>query len=257
MAGYYYYKVLRKTIIQFLNLFSNVNIGRYDQTGTLLRNIKVPLVFSPRSKAYLWVRENSRNEEMLPMLSVEIQSIDFDVTRMGNKHKEITVTPSVSGGNTALYKNVIPYNITFNLRMWCLHMVDVDQIYEQILPFFSPHVFTRIYIPEVDTNIEVKVILQSCSPEMSEDASEEEARVIRWSTMFTVQTWLFKPLTQTGVIDTIFANLYSTEQSWASRTTTAPYVTAGGTYDESIDIRGLGYDEDAKILSDYEIFGVK
>ena len=274
MPDYYYFKIFRKTIIQFLEMFSDIKIGRYNTTGTLLKTVTVPIRFSPKTKAYLWVKENSRNEEMLPMISVDLQSIDFDPSRMGNRHESIEVSKDVEALLGQYYKTPVPYNLTFNLRIWALHMVDIDQIYEQILPFFAPYVFIRINIPDVDTTIECKVVLQSCSPEMTDDVSEEEARVVRWSSIFVAQTWLFKPILNPyagGFLDgttgdlagrsgyplkqKIFTNYYTNEDSFDERDTTSTWTSAapsGAVQAESL--MGIGYDADAALLYEYERF---
>lgn len=216
----------------------------------------VPVRFSPKSKAYMYVKENGRNEEMLPMISIDLQSIDFDATRLGNRHESVLVTKGTDNLVTQYYKNAVPYNLAFNLRIWTLNMVDIDQIYEQILPYFAPFVFMKVHIPEVDTTVEVKVVLQSCSPEMSEDASEEEARVIRWSTMFVAQTWLFKPITNVDIIKKIFTNYYTEGNEFANRDTTSIFTSgASGSSVESQVFTGLGYDSDAAIIYEYERFG--
>lgn len=256
MENYYYYKSFRKTIIQFLELFNSIKIGRYKQDGTLIKLFTVPVRFSPKTKAYMYVRENSRNEEMLPMISIDLQSIDFDPNRLGNRHESVLVTKGTDSLITQYYKNAVPYNITFNVRIWTLNMVDVDQIYEQVLPYFAPYVFMRVNIPEVDTTVEVKVVLQSCSPEMTEDASEEEARVIRWSTIFVANTWLFKPITDVDIIKKIFINYYTEDDEFANRDTTSTFTSgASGSSVESQAFTGIGFDSDAAIIYEYERFG--
>ena len=132
---------MRKTIIQFLDCFNDINIERYDATGAVLGKYRVPIRYGPKSKAYLWVRDNSRNEEMLPMISVTMTGIDFDPLRLTNRHQDIRINDTSRDDVAYLAKNALPYNIGFTLNMWVLHMVDVDQIYEQILPYFSPHSF--------------------------------------------------------------------------------------------------------------------
>lgn len=188
---YYFYKSIRRTIIQFLGMFNNIRIERYDVNGVVKGQYLVPIRYGPKSKAYLWVKDKGRDEEMLPMMSVYLTGIDFDSVRLSNKFQEIRV--SDENGIGVFAKNAMPFNIGFTVNIWALHMVDIDQIYEQILPYFSPHAFIRVKIPELDIIFDVKVILTGCSPVMTDDVGEEEARVIKWDTSFTVQTWLFKP----------------------------------------------------------------
>lgn len=263
MNTYFYYKAIRRTIIQFLDIFNDINIARYDIAGNVLKTVKVPIKFGPKSKAYLYVREQQRNEEMLPMISINLQGISYDPNRIGARHENITVNKTISELSTNYYKNAIPYNLEFNLTIWALHMVDIDQIYEQILPYFAPHIFIRVNVPELDTTVEVKVILESCSPEMTDDLGEEEARVLKWASTFTAQTWLFKPITDSKIIESIYTNYYTDLDTWDDRNTTSIIVT-GDTYQftpstsgapsESTAVIALGYDEDAAILTQYEVF---
>jgi hypothetical protein len=188
---YYFYKSIRRTIIQFLDMFNNIRIERYDTSGNVKGQYLVPIRYGPKSKAYLWVKDQGRDEEMLPMMSVYLTGIDFDPIRLTNKFQDIRVSDSSDTGLFA--KNAMPFNIGFTLNIWALHMVDIDQIYEQILPYFSPHAFIRVKIPELNIAFDIKVVLTGCSPLMTDDVGEEEARVIKWDTTFTVQTWLFKP----------------------------------------------------------------
>lgn len=202
MEDYYFFKCIRRTTIQFLDMFNDINIERYDVNGNIKGRYRVPIRYGPKSKAYLWVRESGRNEEMLPMISIYNTGIDFDPTRLTNKYQEIKVNDVGMSGIYA--KNAMPYNITFTVNIWALHMVDIDQIYEQILPYFGPHAFIRVKIPEMDIIFDSKVVLNGCSPVMTDDVSEEEARVLKWDTNFVVQTWLFKPeLTSVTLIGSI------------------------------------------------------
>jgi hypothetical protein len=192
METYYFFKSIRRTIIQFLDMFNNISIERYDINGNVKGKYLVPLRYGPKSKAFLWLKDMARDEEMLPMLSVYMTGIDFDPQRITNKHQDILV----SDGNTTTgtyAKNAMPYNIGFTLNIWVAHMVDIDQIYEQILPYFGPHAFIRVKIPELDIIYDVKVVLNGCSPVMTDDMGEDEGRILKWDTNFTVQTWLFKP----------------------------------------------------------------
>ena len=263
MNTYFYYKTIRRTIIQFLDMFNDINIARYDIAGNELRRVNVPIKFGPKSKAYLYLREQQRNEEMLPMISINLNGMAYDPNRMGARHENITVIKDVGARTLDYYKNAVPYNLEFNMTIWALHMVDIDQIYEQILPYFAPHVFMRIHIPELDTTVEVKVILESCTPEMTDDTAEEEARVLKWNTTFTAQTWLFKPITDSKLIETIYTNYYTSTEAWNDITTESVIVSGSpfqftpetsGAPSESTALIGLGYDSDAAILTQYEVF---
>lgn len=282
MGEYFFHKSIRKTIIQFLDIFNDINIERYDVDGNIKGRYLVPIRYGPKAKAYLFVRDHNREEEMLPMMSVYISGIDFDPNRLTNKYQDI-LTSDTSTLTGTFAKNAIPYNISFTLSIWSLHMVDIDQIYEQILPYFAPHAFIRVRIPEVNIIFDVKVILNGCSPVMTDDVGESDARVIKWDTTFTVQTWLFKPSIQKPLIGSIGGTGGTGGYSWTSGIGTSGFGSDGTsgkivnryymdktTFDdrdspereifdderpsEVYAFRPLGIDEDAKTLLDYEIF---
>ncbi len=233
--NYYYYKCIRKTIIQFLALFNGIEIERYEQDGTVRGRYMVPLKFAPKSKAYMWVTDLGRDEEMLPMMTVTMTGIDFDINRLTNRNEKIRVDTDYSNLTATYASNAIPYNISFSLQIYALHMVDIDQIYEQILPYFTPYAFFIVNIPEIGLTFEVKVILNSCSPMMTDDATEEEARVIKWETQFQCQMFLFKPTSTVGIIGKL---PFDTSPSAAMLTNEGTW-TSGASY----DVNDVVYDE--------------
>jgi hypothetical protein len=197
---YYFNKCIRRTVINFLALFNDIMIERYEQDGTVRGQYLVPLKFVPKSKAYMWATDKGLSEQMLPMMAVTMTGLDFDVNRMTNRHENIRLETNHAQLTAVYASNAVPYNISFALQIFALHNVDVDQIYEQILPWFNPHAFFIVNIPEMNLNFEVKVVLNSCSPLMTDDTTEEEARVIKWETQFQCQTYLFKPTSTAHLI---------------------------------------------------------
>jgi len=256
MKGYYYYKALRKTIIQFLDIFNDIYVARYDADGVLIKTFKVPLKFAPKEKVYYYIFENNKREEMLPIMAVDIASIDFAEDRLVNKHKRISVSKDTTTSLMSSYLTPIPYNITFNLNIWSLYIIDIDQIYEQILPFFTPYIFIRVYIPELDSTFDIKVILQGSSSESTLEMGEEDERIIKWNSSFVVQTYLFKPLSDVGIVKKVFPRLFTSKTGFGNRNTESIFTSgaAPSAAAESMFLEGTGYDADAAILYDYEVF---
>jgi hypothetical protein len=261
---YYFYKAIRKTIIQFLDLFTNILVARYDNDGNIVKTVEVPVKFGPKEKAYYWIKEYS-TEEKLPMISVVIQGIDFDSARMANRNTDVVIAVDRETFRQTQYPSPVPYTITFGVTIWALHMVDIDQILEQILPYFTPHIVMRITIPELETTIDVKVVFQSAIPDIPEDWGEQEWRVVRWTLQFAVQTYLFKAAevdasgeAGVDVIKKTIANVYTDEDKFEARDTETLMLTASpplsGGMDEIVYTEALGYDETAGILLYYEIF---
>jgi len=53
MDQYFYFASIRKTIIQFLDIFNNMRIAKYNPNGTILKYVEVPIKLAPKEKFYL------------------------------------------------------------------------------------------------------------------------------------------------------------------------------------------------------------
>jgi len=262
MKDYYFYKTIRKSIIQFLNMFAEIDIARYNDAGEISGYIRVPLKYGPKSKVYYWLHEKDadgtrKHDIQLPIMGVSLTSIEFDSMRMPNMFDSIKVSTDLSARTISKYLNPTPYNIMLELGIWSKYMVDIDQICEQILPYFGPHAFTRIAIDTLDTTVENKIVLQSCTPDVAPEFGEEDWRDIKWTLSFMLQTYIFKPITSVPIVETIFTNMYTTEDAFSARDTTSPYTSAsdaGSPFAESMYLKGTGYDDDRAILYKYEVF---
>ena len=169
---YYYYNSIRKTIVQFLDVFKNIQIARHDAEGTVNGYSKVPIKFGIKEKVWYWIHE-MKSDEMLPMMSVVLSSVEYASDRQTSKMRNVVKSTSISEGELSKFLNPIPYNFGFTMTIWSLHMVDVDQILEQILPYFTPTIFIRINIPELDATLDLKTIFQGCSPDVTTEMSDE------------------------------------------------------------------------------------
>lgn len=241
MKGYYYYEVIRKLIIQFLDAFNDIQVKRYERDGKTIRKlITVPVKLATKEKFWYWYN-NRADDEMLPTITAWITTIDWASDRQVNSFFEMCSSFNSNDLTYQKFLHPVPYNFTFTMSIWALHMVDIDQILEQILPFFAPHIYIRMRIDELNIEHDVKVIFQSATPEVNYEMPDEEYRLIQYSLDFQVQAWLFKPVETTGgIIETIFAN-YNT-------TTDAP----SGTLTQMIS---GGYDDSGNLIISYEEYG--
>lgn len=299
MRGYFFHKSLRRSLIMLLDLFRTIYVARYDNAGFATKIIRVPLSFGPKEKAFYWQKsQGKKTDEILPIMAANVTSIDFDSARMANREQNIVISRDLSAKSLKMFKNAMPYNVGLNLNIWALHIVDIDQILEQILPFFAPHNFIRVYFPELDARMDVKVILNNCTPDLTEDMAEEDWRVVKWTIAFTMQTYMMRPLiinTTTGslpgsgsyddyeeippsasgslpglgfnmgsggvtvmsggIVEKILTRFFTTESTWEDRGTETVFTSgADSPAAESIMMEGLGYDDTAEIMYNYEVF---
>lgn len=255
MKQYYYYKSLRKNIIQFLDLFNDIEVARYDNTGNIIGTFEVPLKLAPKSKAWYWIYEK-KSDIMLPIISAQITSIDYAETRQTNRLRSIIKSRSLDEGQIQKYLNPVPYDLGFQLTIWAKHMIDIDQVLEQTLPYFGPFVNMRITMDQLDTTFDIKVLLNNATPDLNSEYGDEERRLILWNLDFTSQTYLFKPLSDVGLIEKIITKYYNNEETWENNRFTETIFTSGGGAESVATLhKRLGYDEDANILYSYERWG--
>lgn len=251
MKNYFFFNVFRNTIVQFLDAFNDIQIARYTPQGTAIdKLVKVPIKLSVKEKVYYWLNER-KDDEMLPMITTWVASIDWASDRAVNSNFEICKGASTDTLQMQKYLHPIPYNLTMTMNIWTLHMVDIDQIMEQILPFFAPHIYIRVGIEELGIEFDVKTILRSATPEVSHEMADDEYRVINYSLDFELQTWFFRPATADGIIGEIIANFYTEKGAFCGVDTTST-LTSAASAGPVIDLRGKI--KDGELLVKYNLF---
>ncbi len=257
MKDYYYLKGLRKTIIQFLDTLNDIQIARYDEDGNFTQLYKVPIKFGLKRKIWYWLEER-KSEQMLPMISVQMTGLEFDTNRLTNKMYKVTRTKDVSASNIiSRFPNPSPYNINFSVSIWALNMSDIDQIIEQILPFYNPYIFIKINIPELDVDLDLKVIFNSVSPDVSNDIPDDDYRSVIYNMEFTVQGYLFRPIADSSLIKKIITKFYADDDAWKYMGTESTYTSGASGYEaESSYIKAISpwYDSNGDVLYEYYIF---
>jgi hypothetical protein len=217
-------------IIQFLDAFNDIQVKRYEADGTTVRKlITVPVKLSTKEKFYYWYN-NRKDDEMLPTITAWLTTIDFATDRQVNSFFEMCSSFNEEDLTYQKFLHPVPYNFTFTMSIWSLHMTDIDQILEQILPFFAPYIFIRMKIDELNVEHDVKVVFQNATPEVSWEMADEEYRIINYSLDFQAQAWLFKPVETTGgIIEKIYTNYITTTDAPSGTLTT----TISGGFDDS------------------------
>jgi hypothetical protein len=249
MKTYFFFNVFRKTIIQFFDAFNDIKIARYAADGvTIDRYIEVPIKHSVKEKVYYWFDER-KDDEMLPMITAYISAIDYAADRKVNSFHAFTANcDNVAQGSVSQFLHPCPYNLTFTMNIWALHMTDIDQIMEQILPFFCPHIFVRIYLDDLDMAFDTKIIFRSATPEVSHEMADLEYRVINYSLDFEVQTWFFKPSSDVGLIKKIYGSYFTDAQSFRTHVNSTDTTFTSGA-SGSPAARGITYEIKGSIPS--------
>lgn len=284
MKNHFYFEVSRRTIIQFLNLFNDMRIARYDvDSGRLLKYISVPLKFAPKEKHWWWDEKFNEatgrtiREVTLPYVAVIMTGIELDTDRLVNKkHKVRSERVYELPVKHKKFLNPVPYNFMFEVQIAAQFMIDISQILELILPFFDPLAYIRITIPDLNIDhaeededegafpLDLKTIYEGGSFETNIDMGSDEYRAILWKLQFKVEGYMFKPNIEEPVIEHALFKYYDMDAKLAAETaglSAAALVetTTSGLSAEkwpiptlSGDLSGAYYSESAKVWYTYE-----
>jgi hypothetical protein len=213
----FYHGIIRKTIVGFGSLFSNIYIDRKQGDsvgGTTIQRLQIPLAYAPKEKWLVRIDSDPKLENntytTLPRMSFEITGYTYDSSRKTNRMQKITCGVGTTSMNTLF--TPVPYNIDISLYVLTKTQEDGLQIIEQILPTFTPEYTLAIKTVE-DMNIvlDVPVILNSIAVQDDYDGDFQTRRFVTHTLNFTLKTSLFGALSNQGVITQVGANVGQNE----------------------------------------------
>jgi len=217
----FYHGAIRKTIVAFGRLFSDIKIQRQGTDGAIAQTVAVPLAYAPKEKWIVRIDSdpnlNNHTYTSLPRLSFEITGYSYDASRKTNKMQQLLcneATTSASPIRKTLFAPA-PYNIDINLYILTKTQEDAMQILEQILPTFTPEYTLSVHaVPEMSIIQDIPVILNSITVEDTYDGSFEERRFVTHTLNFTLKTNIYGPVSSQGVILTAMANTTTPGQKY-------------------------------------------
>jgi len=266
LGSYHYHEIIRKTIIGFGTLFNQIYIRHYDKNDSnIVDELRVPISYGPKQKFFARLSEQSElNKQIavtLPRMSFEMVSLSYDASRKAG----ITQTFKASDGPKL--KKVfmpVPYNIGFDLSIYCKLNDDALQIVEQILPCFQPAFNLTIdLVNSIGEKRDIPIILNNVSFQDDYEGDFSTRRALIYTLSFTAKTYLFGAISESGdgLIRKVQVDTYSgTNQISAKREmryTVVPKAVEDLNNDgiiSSIDDALLGPDDNFGFSETFEFF---
>ena len=162
---YFYNQTLKKCVAVFGTIFNNVKIAQQGAGET-----RVPIAYGPRKKFLARIESDTKAASdksiaiKLPRMSFEITSIDFDSTTKLNKFNKRVLPSQTSSTSRSSINQSVPYNLGMQLNIFAKNQDDALQIFEQILPTFTPEYTVAIKDLEgPGTVTDVPIILNGTS----------------------------------------------------------------------------------------------
>src|SRR5210317_804287 len=213
LGTYHYHEIIRKTIIAFGNLFNDIHIKHKDETK-VISDMRVPLAYGPTQKFLAKLEQqadlNKPVQITLPRMSFEMTSIEYDASRKTG----ITQTFRAVDGNDRMKKVFmpVPYNIGFELSIFCKLNDDALQIVEQILPYFQPAFNLTIdLVDSIGEKRDIPIVLDSIDFQDDYEGDFSTRRALIYTLRFTAKTYLFGPIADStdGLIRKVQVDMYS------------------------------------------------
>jgi hypothetical protein len=140
--SYYYNANLKKIVAVFGSLFNNISIAK-KVNGKMTGIQRVPISYGPRQK--FLTRLSSQNVEangdiavQLPRMSFEITSIAYDAaSKLNRLNSNLYVINEDTDSKTKVYQ-ATPYRMSMQLNIFARQQDDALQVFEQIVPYFTP-----------------------------------------------------------------------------------------------------------------------
>ena len=135
---------LRKYIIVFGTVFNDIYINRLSATGEVLQTLKVPLTYGPKDKVLSRLEQSPRLDNqvgiILPRISFEMTTMEYDPTRKLNTLNKLTKQSAVAGTDDEVKYQYqpVPYDMQFEMNILVKNAEDGTRIVEQIVPYFTP-----------------------------------------------------------------------------------------------------------------------
>jgi len=219
MKIYYYPETIYNVNNALLDLFDDVIVKDYDKHGNVVREIKVPIVNGPVTKRYLTIKESESGVKYhisLPRIALTMNSMEYDAERQPIKNAERFWFNEEDGLNYLdRYTEDLeptPYTFIYTLDVMVNSMKHMAQILENFLPFFNPSVTLKVeefsFLDVGTRDLDVQITGPTFT--YDEDIAEDNRRTIVSSMTVTVRGWMYRPVSDVGVIKNIISKYHVT-----------------------------------------------
>lgn len=227
----YYHGIIRKCIVGFGRLFSDIYIDRKQGdpvTGTTVQRLHVPLSYAPKEKWLVRIQQDPTLENhtltTLPRMSFEIIAYTYDSLRKINRLQNVKNAGDAETAN--FVRTPVPYNIDMSLYVITKTQEDALQIIEQILPYFTPEYTMAVKAVEgMDIELDVPIVLNSIVISDEFEGDFQTRRFITHTINFQMKVNLFGPVNNQGIITNAQANVTTSTDATTGAADTKYTVT--------------------------------
>lgn len=211
MFNYFYNQNLRKLVVGFGALFSNIDVAHTDPDGGAPIKIRVPIHYASQEKFIQRLLQPSsitpgtRIETQLPIISFMMNNISPDPSRrLGRFANNSNINGCQSSGSKIATQT--PVNVSFNLFAYTRHTDDMLQIVEQIMPYFLPEHIIQLDMNSVQSNLNIPITMVSNNLSERYDGDLNSRRLNIASFQFLAKSWIFGEVEVATAISNVVSN---------------------------------------------------
>tara|TARA_R110000772_G_scaffold194614_2_gene305371 strand:+ start:97 stop:894 length:798 start_codon:yes stop_codon:yes gene_type:complete len=208
---YFYNKTMKKAVAVFGTIHNNIKIVR--QGGSMER---VPLSYGPKKKFLSRIEAEKVQADKrsiaikLPRMAFEITSVTYDTSATLNRmnKRAFEISGETYKKNTIMQS--VPYKLGIQLNILATNQDDALQIFEQILPYYTPEYTVAIKNMEgPDTSTDVPIVLTGVSFSDDYEGSFETRRTLVYTLDFEMRVRFSGTVTEGKVIRIVDTYYYS------------------------------------------------
>ena len=209
----YYHETIRKYVAVFGTLFNDINIQRRNSAGVITEQIKVPIEYSAKDKMLLHMRRMTTTDASvmttLPRMGFVLTGVAYDGTRKLNTLGQVYAANTAASTSTLMKQyNPVPYNFDFELAAMVDSSEDGAQIFEQIVPFFTPEFTVSVnLVPSMNVKPDVTIVLGSTTVEDSYEGDFTARREIIWSFTFQLKGYIYPDVKSGSITKSVIVAL--------------------------------------------------
>jgi len=211
---HFYYRTIRRNVVAFGTLFKDLQLVTYtnDAQRTELKRIRVPLIYGDKEDFYIRLKSEPNlpppTDLPLPRMMFRMDRMYYDPTRKQQSQLQSFASAGLGLINTQYVP--VPWNFEFLLEIIVRNTEDGTQIVEQILPFFTPeYTLEMVLVDQLGLTKKVPIVLNTVNRTLeNEGATDWTMRREVWSLSFTMQSYLFGPTQNAGLIKQANTNLW-------------------------------------------------
>jgi hypothetical protein len=142
-------------------------------------------------------------------MGFDLTAITYDGTRKLNTLGQVYSANTAAGTSTLMKQyNPVPYNFDFSLYSMVSNAEDGAQIFEQIVPFFTPEFTVTVnLIPSMNIAPDVTMVLNGVTIEDNYEGDFQTTREIVWTLTFTMKGYVYPDVKTGSVVKTVIVNL--------------------------------------------------